>query len=169
MQQRSASDSCNLDSSSAWPRSLWPPCLPKQWPPAFSVSSSASGTAKISRRSSFAPSSLNESLIVASCLSASVPDAGVFRCGREFAAWIRLVSRQHSTGGKPRLDHISNMDNRRLRKLLVVGAHATLYRWRTAKPEPHWQIGPVHYRPLLLLSPTRSPNRLVSHGQGHGL
>jgi len=71
--------------------------------------------------------------IVASCLSASVPDAGVFRCGREFAAWIGLVPRQHSTGGKPRLGHISKMGNRQLRKLLVVGAHAALYSMKNGK------------------------------------
>lgn len=71
--------------------------------------------------------------IVASCLSASVPDAGVFRCGREFAAWIGLVPRQYSTGGKPRLGHISKMGNRQLRKLLVVGAHAALARMRNGK------------------------------------
>lgn len=71
--------------------------------------------------------------IVASCLSASVPDAGVFRCDREFAAWIGLVPRQHSTGGKPRLGHISKMGNRQLRKLLVVGAHVALYSMKNGK------------------------------------
>ena len=71
--------------------------------------------------------------VVASCLSASVPNAGVFRCGREFAAWIGLVPRQHSTGGKPRLGHISKMGNRQLRKLLVVGAHAALYSMKSGK------------------------------------
>lgn len=71
--------------------------------------------------------------VVASCLSASVPDAGVFRCGREFAAWIGLVPRQHSIGGKPRLGHISKMGNRQLRKLLVVGAYAALYSMKNGK------------------------------------
>jgi len=62
--------------------------------------------------------------VIATCLSASVPDAKLFVGGREFAAWLGLVPRQHSTCGKPRLDSISKMGNRRLRKLLVVGAHA---------------------------------------------
>lgn len=62
--------------------------------------------------------------VIATCLSASVPDAKLFVGGREFAAWLGLVPRQHSTGGKPRLGSISKMGNRRLRKLLVVGAHA---------------------------------------------
>jgi transposase len=71
--------------------------------------------------------------IVASCLSASVPDAGLFRGGREFAAYLGLVPRQHSTGGKPRLGSISKMGNRHLRKLLVVGAHAALYSMKSGR------------------------------------
>lgn len=65
--------------------------------------------------------------IVASSLSASIPDASLFKCGREFAAYLGLVPRQHSTGGKSRLGRITKMGNRRLRKLLVIGAHAALY------------------------------------------
>lgn len=71
--------------------------------------------------------------VIATCLSASVPDAKLFVGGREFAAWLGLVPRQHSTGGKPRLGSISKMGNRRLRKLLVVGAHAALYRMKNGK------------------------------------
>jgi transposase len=71
--------------------------------------------------------------IVASCLAASVPDAGLFRGGREFAAYLGLVPRQHSTGGKPRLGSISKMGNRHLRKLLVVGAHAALYSMKSGR------------------------------------
>jgi len=66
-------------------------------------------------------------------LSAAVPDAPVFRCGRDFAAYLGLVPRQHSTGGKPKLGHISKMGNRHLRKLLVVGAHAALYSMKTGR------------------------------------
>ncbi|SPL62455.1 Mobile element protein [Ochrobactrum soli] len=50
-----------------------------------------------------------------------------FSCGREFAAYLGLVPRQYSSGGKPRLGRISKMVNRHLRKLLVVGATAALY------------------------------------------
>ena len=71
--------------------------------------------------------------IVASCLSASVPDASLFQGSREFAAYLGLVPRQHSTGGKPRLGSISKMGNRHLRKLLVVGAHAALYSMKSGK------------------------------------
>jgi transposase len=71
--------------------------------------------------------------IVASGLSASVPDASLFQDSREFAAYLGLVPRQHSTGGKARLRSISKMGNRHLRKLLVVGAHAALYSMRSGK------------------------------------
>ena len=71
--------------------------------------------------------------IVASCLSASIPDASLFQGSREFAAYLGLVPRQHSTGGKPRLGSISKMGNRHLRKLLVVGAHAALYSMKSGK------------------------------------
>jgi transposase len=71
--------------------------------------------------------------IVASCLSASVPNASLFQGSREFAAYLGLVPRQHSTGGKARLGSISKMGNRHLRKLLVVGAHAALYSMKSGK------------------------------------
>jgi transposase len=71
--------------------------------------------------------------IVASCLSARIPDASLFQGSREFAAYLGLVPRQHSTGGKARLGSISKMGNRHLRKRLVVGAHAALYRMKSGK------------------------------------
>jgi len=73
--------------------------------------------------------------LIASCLSASVPDARRFACGREFAAYLGLVPKQNSTGGKPRLGRISKMGNRHLRTLLVVGAHAALYRIKSGKTQ----------------------------------
>lgn len=72
--------------------------------------------------------------IVASSLAASIADAGVFKSGRELAAFLGLVPKQHSTGGKPRLGRITKMGNRRLRKLLVVGAHAVRYSIKSGKP-----------------------------------
>jgi len=61
-------------------------------------------------------------LITATALAASVPDPGVFRSARQFAAWLGLVPRQNSTGGKERLGRVSKMGNGYLRRLLVVGA-----------------------------------------------
>lgn len=73
--------------------------------------------------------------LIATVLSATVTDPASFSGGREFAAWLGLVPRQHSTGGKPRLGHISKMGNRDLRRLLVVGAHAALYRMKSGKTQ----------------------------------
>lgn len=61
-------------------------------------------------------------LITATALAASVPDPGLFRSARQFAAWLGLVPRQSSSGGKERLGPVSKMGNGYLRRLLVVGA-----------------------------------------------
>ena len=61
-------------------------------------------------------------LITATALAASVPDPTVFKSARQFSAWLGLVPRQNSSGGKTRLGRISKMGNGYLRKLLVVGA-----------------------------------------------
>ena len=60
--------------------------------------------------------------IIASALAASITDPEVFKSGRELAAWIGLVPRQNSTGGKQRLGKISKQGDRYLRWLLVAGA-----------------------------------------------
>ncbi|MBT3764711.1 MAG: IS110 family transposase [Rhodospirillales bacterium] len=66
--------------------------------------------------------------VIATALVASVPDPHVFKSGRDLAAWIGLVPRQNSTGGKERLGHISKAGNRYLRMLLVVGALSVIRR-----------------------------------------
>jgi len=60
--------------------------------------------------------------ITASALAATITDPSLFRSGRELAAWIGLVPRQNSTGGKARLGRISKQGDPYLRWLLVVGA-----------------------------------------------
>ncbi len=64
--------------------------------------------------------------LTASALVAGVTDPAHFRSGREFAAFLGLVPRQSSTGGKERLGRISKMGDRYLRTLLIVGATAVL-------------------------------------------
>jgi transposase len=64
--------------------------------------------------------------IVATALVAEVGDWTAFSSGRNLAAWIGLVPRQHSTGGKDRLGGISKQGNRYLRWLLVTGAMAVI-------------------------------------------
>jgi len=64
--------------------------------------------------------------IVATALVAEVGDWKAFSSGRSLAAWIGLVPKQHSTGGKDRLGRISKQGNRHLRWLLVAGAMAVI-------------------------------------------
>ena len=62
----------------------------------------------------------------ATALVAAVGDVSVFKNGREMAAWLGLVPRQHSTGGKTKLLGISKRGNTYLRTLLIHGARAAL-------------------------------------------
>jgi transposase len=66
--------------------------------------------------------------LVATAIVASIGNGAAFRKGREFAAWMGLVPRQHSTGGKARLYGISKRGNRYLRMILVHGARAVVLR-----------------------------------------
>ena len=89
-------------------------------------------------------------LITATALAASVPDPSVFRSGRQFAAWLGLVPRQNSSGGKERLGRVSKMGNGYLRRLLVVGATSVTRR----APTTETRTG-VWVRSLLERKPTR--------------
>jgi len=64
--------------------------------------------------------------ITASALVASIGDAKSFKNARQMAAWLGLVPRQHSTGGKPKLLGISKRGDAYLRTLLIHGARAVL-------------------------------------------
>jgi transposase len=64
--------------------------------------------------------------IIASTILAKVPDAKMFRSGRDFAAWIGLTGKDHGTGGKHRPGRISKQGDRVLRALLISGASAHL-------------------------------------------
>ena len=64
--------------------------------------------------------------IIASTVLAKVPDAKVFRSGRDFAAWIGLTGKDHGTGGKHRPGRISKQGDRMLRTLLINGASSHL-------------------------------------------
>jgi transposase len=71
--------------------------------------------------------------ITASAIAATITDASLFRSGRQLAAWIGLVPRQNSSGGKERLGHISKKGDQYIRRLLVIGAHAVLRFARSGK------------------------------------
>src|SRR3982074_2182371 len=66
--------------------------------------------------------------LVATAIVASMGNGAVFRKGREVAAWMGLVPKQHSTGGKAKLYGISKRGNRYLRKILIHGARAAVLR-----------------------------------------
>jgi transposase len=64
--------------------------------------------------------------ITATAIAATVTDPSGFRSGRQFAAWLGLVPRQNSSGGKERLGAICKQGDRYIRRLLVIGAHAVI-------------------------------------------
>lgn len=66
--------------------------------------------------------------VVATALVASVDDGRHFRNGRELAAWIGLVPRQHTTGGKPKLGGIGRQANHYLRRQMIHGARSIAFR-----------------------------------------
>jgi transposase len=72
--------------------------------------------------------------VSATALIAAIGDVTQFKNGRQLAAWLGLVPREHSTGGTPRRLGISKRGERSLRKLLVHGARATL-RWVDTKSD----------------------------------
>src|SRR6516225_4493766 len=89
--------------------------------------------------------------IIATAIATTVADPKVFRSGREFAAWLGLVPRQNSTGGKTRLGGITKRGNRYLRRLLINGASANLLRSKATKADP-WVIGLRRRRPPLVVA-----------------
>jgi transposase len=86
--------------------------------------------------------------ITAAATKAFVPDPAAFRSGRDFAAWLGLTPKPHSSGGKERLGRISKMGNPMLRSLLVVGATSVLRHARGKANAPRWLIGLLVRRPF---------------------
>jgi transposase len=66
--------------------------------------------------------------VVATAIVAAIGNGAAFRKGRDFAAWLGIVPRQHSTGGKAKLLGISKRGNVYLRKVLIHGARAAVLR-----------------------------------------
>jgi transposase len=90
---------------------------------------------------------------LATALVASVPDPKVFRSGRDFSAWIGLVPKQNSSGGKDRLGNISKRGDRYLRSLFTTGALAVI---RYAK------IHGTRHRPWLTALLARRPTKVAA-------
>ncbi len=78
--------------------------------------------------------------LLASAIVATVPDPAIFRSGRNLAAWIGLVPRQNSSGGKERLGGITKAGHQYLRQMLIVGAMAVVrYAERNGAKRP-WLV-----------------------------
>lgn len=91
-------------------------------------------------------------VIGASAITATVPNPKIFRSGRDFAAWIGLVPRQMSTGGKPKLGSISKQGDRYLRRLLVVGAVSVLRRAKLNPEKFPWITRLLARRPFKVVA-----------------
>src|SRR5690242_18493290 len=90
---------------------------------------------------------------LATALVASVADPKAFRSGRDFSAWIGLVPKQHSSGGKEKLGNISKQGDRYLRSLFTAGALAVI---RYAK------IHGSKHRPWLTALLARRPTKVAA-------
>jgi len=90
---------------------------------------------------------------LATALVASVADAKAFRSGRDFSAWVGLVPKQNSSGGKDRLGSISKQGDRYLRSLFTAGALAVI---RYAK------IHGTRHRPWLTALLARRPTKVAA-------
>ncbi len=86
--------------------------------------------------------------LIATALVAAVPDPYAFRSGRDLSAWIGLVPREDSTGGKHRPGHISKAGDRYLRRLLVIGALSVIKRAKqTSSTRRAWLVALMGRRP----------------------
>ena len=90
---------------------------------------------------------------LATALVASITDPKTFRSGRDFSAWIGLVPKQHSSGGKEKLGSISKRGDRYLRSLFTAGALAVI---RYAK------IHGTKHRPWLTALLARRPTKVAA-------
>jgi len=106
----------------------------------------------------------------ATAIVATVADPMIFRSGRDFAAWIGLVPRQDSTGGKQKLGPISKQGDRYLRRILVVGAIAVLRRARENPGKYPWLTQLLTRRPFKVVAVAlankmaRTAWALMAHG-----
>jgi transposase len=91
--------------------------------------------------------------ITALAIETFAPPMDVFKCGRDFAAWLGLVPRQHSTGGKQVLGKVSKMGQRDIRRLLIIGAMAVVRSaLRKGSPEGSWLQRMLARKPRMLMA-----------------
>jgi transposase len=91
--------------------------------------------------------------IAATAIVALAPPVETFRKSRDFAAWLGLAPRQHSTGGKQRLGSISKMGERTIRRLLIIGGSSVVQQaCRRGAPAGSWLEGMLARKPRMLVS-----------------
>jgi len=91
--------------------------------------------------------------ITAVAIESFAPPMETFRRGRDFAAWVGLVPRQNSTGGKQRLGRTAKMGQRDIRRLLIIGAMAVVNSAaRHGAPEGSWLERMLAKKPKMLVA-----------------
>ncbi len=99
--------------------------------------------------------------LIATALVASAPDPHIFRSGRDLSAWIGLVPKQNSTGGKERLGNISKAGNQYLRKLLVIGALSVIRRAKALGYTKHPWLVPLMERRSTMIAAIALANKIA--------
>lgn len=91
--------------------------------------------------------------VTALAVEAFAPSLQAFRCGRDFAAWLGLVPKQYSSGGKQRLGRMSKAGQRDIRRLLIIGAMSRL-NWlgRKSIAEGSWLDRLARRKPRMLVA-----------------
>lgn len=91
--------------------------------------------------------------LVAMAVETFAPDMSTFRNGRDFAAWLGLVPRQYSSGGKERLGRISKAGQADIRQMLIIGAMSRLnWMGRKSIPESSWLARIMARKPRMLVA-----------------
>ncbi len=99
--------------------------------------------------------------VTAVALEAFAPPMDTFRRGRDFAAWLGLVPRQHSSGGKQRLGKTSKMGQRDIRRLLIIGAMSRIRAaLRRGTPDGTWLARMLARKPRILVA-TAMANKMA--------
>lgn len=99
--------------------------------------------------------------MTALAVEAFAPDMAQFKCGRDFAAWLGLVPKQHSSGGKERLGKVSKAGQSDIRRLLIIGAMSRLVGRARHNILPESWIGRMLERKPLMLVAIALANKMA--------
>ena len=97
--------------------------------------------------------------LIAKAIAVLAPPPDTFRKARDFAAWLGLTPRQHSTGGKQRLGATTKMGERSLRRLLIIGANSVIIKRHVhvAAQPGTWLGGMLTRKPPMLVALANNP------------